>query len=276
MTKRSQFKIESLKNLVEIRNFIQTSAVKLGADPEKTADLILAINEATTNIFIHGFKEQPCDIKIIVEFQDKQLTVSVLDDGPPFDPTQAENPDTNAPLDQRQPGGLGIHMMREYADQLIYSRTTKEQNQLVFKIGGKMDINVENIAGERAISILKLSGELDASCYQDAIDKAKELKESGVASILLDLSDLTFMASSGLISLYNIAYIMRGSSFPENNVGWNVLHEIRDELANVSSQEKNFKILSPQPRIMKTLQMTGFDKLIEIHTDREEALASFG
>lgn len=139
-----------------------------------------------------------------------------------------------------------------------------------------MEINVENITGDQAIAILKLSGELDASCYQDAIAKAKELQASGIKSILLDLNDLTFMASSGLIALYNIAYIMRGATFPENNIGWNVLHEIRDELANVSSQEKHFKILSPQSRIMKTLQMTGFDKLIEIHTDRDEALASFG
>ena len=138
-----------------------------------------------------------------------------------------------------------------------------------------MEINVETIPGDQAISVMKLIGELDASCYQNAIDKTKELQAAGAKNLVMDLSELTFMASSGLISLYNIAYIMRGSSLPESNSGWNVLHEIREELSSVSSQENHFKILSPQPRIMKTLQMTGFDKLIEIHTDRDEALASF-
>lgn len=137
MTKRSQFKIESLKNLVEIRDFIEKAAVELGADPEKTADLILAVNEATTNIFIHGFEKKPCEVEIVVEFQDNLLTVSTLDNGPHFDPTKADNPDTNAPLDQRRPGGLGIHMMREFTDQLIYCRTTEQENKLVFKIGGQ-------------------------------------------------------------------------------------------------------------------------------------------
>ena len=138
-----------------------------------------------------------------------------------------------------------------------------------------MEINVESLPGERAISIMKLVGELDASCFQDAITKAKELQTEGTKNLVMDLSELTFMASSGLISLYNIAYIMRGRRLDASSSSWNVLQDIRNELAHVSSSENHFKLLSPQPRIMKTLQMTGFDKLIEIHTDRDGVLDSF-
>ncbi len=138
-----------------------------------------------------------------------------------------------------------------------------------------MEIDVEHVEGPRAIAIMKLTGELDASCYQDAIEQSQELRSAGTKNLLLDLSDLSFMASSGLISLYNIAFTMRGDSIPDGESGWNVLHEIRDELANTTKKEAHLKLLSPQPRIEKTLKMTGFDKLIEIFSDRDEALRSF-
>ena len=131
--KRSQFTIDSLDKLADVRTFIRESAVELGADPEKTKDLILAVNEATTNIFIHGFDRASCNVEISVETIDHAVFVTILDDGPPFDPTQAPLPDTTVPLDKRRPGGLGILMMVEYSDQLIYTRTAENQNQLVFK-----------------------------------------------------------------------------------------------------------------------------------------------
>lgn len=138
-----------------------------------------------------------------------------------------------------------------------------------------MEINVEQIEGENNLAIMKLTGELDASCYQDAIKQAQTLFEAGTRNLLLDLSDLSFMASSGLIALYNMAFTMRGTTLPESDAGWNVLHEIRDELASTTKKEANLKLLSPQPRIEKTLKMTGFDKLIEIFSERDAALASF-
>ena len=130
---RRQFTIDSLNKLADIRAFIRESAAELGADPEKTKDLILAVNEATTNIFLHGFQSDPCTIVITVEHKNHTLSVTTLDSGPQFDPILASLPDTSAPLDERQPGGLGVLMMREYSDQLLYKRTAENQNQLVFK-----------------------------------------------------------------------------------------------------------------------------------------------
>lgn len=135
--KRSRFTIDSLKILTDIRTFIRESALELGANQNHTEDLILAVNEATTNIFIHGFNHQPCVVDVIVEYVDPILTVSTLDNGPKFDPTNASTPNISAPLENRRPGGLGILMIREYTDQFKYRRTENEQNKLVFKIGEK-------------------------------------------------------------------------------------------------------------------------------------------
>ena len=131
---KGQFEVDSPTKLVEIRKFIEESADKLGADQEKTQDLILAVNEAVTNIYIHGFEKVACKVDVSVSFSDGALTVITHDNGPEFDPTRVDLPDTTASLEKRRPGGLGILMIRKYTDQFLYQRTPEHKNELVFKI----------------------------------------------------------------------------------------------------------------------------------------------
>ena len=130
-----QFPISSLSQLANIRQFIESSATQLGVEREVAADMIVAANEATTNSFIHGFNQKECLLEIVVAFNDGVFSVEIFDEAPPFDPTTLSQPDTNAPLSQRQPGGLGVHMLKEFTDEVIYQRTAQDKNQLVLKIG---------------------------------------------------------------------------------------------------------------------------------------------
>lgn len=134
--KTRHFKIESLENLADIRHFIKQSADALGADKDLTADLIVAANEATTNTYIHGFKKTPCKIEISVRYQEPTIHVLIVDNGPKFDPTLMEEPNVNAPLEARKPGGLGIHMIRELTDSFNYERNQNNQNVLTLQLGG--------------------------------------------------------------------------------------------------------------------------------------------
>ena len=130
-----QFAISNLSQLVEIRQFIMSSAMQLGVGHGATADMIIAANEATTNSFIHGFNQNECVLDVVVAFKDSVFCVELSDEAPPFDPTALTQPDTNAPLSQRKPGGLGVHMLKEFTDEVIYQRTAQDKNQLVLKIG---------------------------------------------------------------------------------------------------------------------------------------------
>jgi len=47
----------------------------------------------------------------------------VIDNGHPFDPTAAPEPDLSLPLERRRPGGLGIHLMRSMMDRVHYRRS---------------------------------------------------------------------------------------------------------------------------------------------------------
>ena len=138
-----------------------------------------------------------------------------------------------------------------------------------------MNISIEQVGGGIPVTVMGLAGDLDAASFREVIDRAKTLYQSGAQNLLLDLGDVPYMASSGLVALHSIALIMRGQEPPDPDEGWGALHAAAEDVAEESGHERHFKLLDPQPRVLKTLQMTGFDRILAVYTDREEALAAF-
>jgi anti-anti-sigma regulatory factor len=138
-----------------------------------------------------------------------------------------------------------------------------------------MKISVEHVEASVPVTVMSLEGELDASCYLEVIDRARLLYQAGTRNLLLDLTNMSFMASSGLVSLHSVALIMRGEQPPDPEAGWGAFHAIANELERAAGHEAHCKLLNPQPRVIKTLETTGFEKILAVYTDRQAALASF-
>ncbi len=80
----------------------------------------LALEEHLTNLMSYAFAGQSAH-EIKVRFTvGPDLIVEVEDDGAAFDPLQRPEPDTSLPAEQRPVGGLGIHLMRRFMDELEY------------------------------------------------------------------------------------------------------------------------------------------------------------
>ena len=81
--------------------------------------LDLTLEELFTNLVRHARGGE--EISIEIELEDGLLTVRLTDrDTEPFDGNALGEVDTNAPLIERQPGGLGIHLVKTMADSLEY------------------------------------------------------------------------------------------------------------------------------------------------------------
>jgi serine/threonine-protein kinase RsbW len=93
----------------------------------------LALEEIVTNIISHACQGRD-DQRIVVEVRvvAGELVASVEDSTAAFDPLQIPPPDLTSPLEERQPGGLGIHLARKLIDSLEYSRTDGK-NRLVLR-----------------------------------------------------------------------------------------------------------------------------------------------
>jgi anti-anti-sigma regulatory factor len=138
-----------------------------------------------------------------------------------------------------------------------------------------MKIIVEQLESEKPIAIVQIQGELDGKTYQTLIQQVQQLHDFGTRYLVLDLSEMTFMSSAGLVGLHTVVMVMRGQQPPDMDSGWNVMREISHQVNNVSGFDPNCKLLQPQPRVQKTLDITGFSQILEIFTDRETAVNSF-
>ncbi|MBK9714297.1 MAG: STAS domain-containing protein [Kouleothrix sp.] len=136
-----------------------------------------------------------------------------------------------------------------------------------------MRVTIEAVQGRVPVSILAVHGDLDASTYEDVIAKASELYAVGARHILLDMGDVPFMGSSGIVAIHSIAMMLRGEQPPDPLMGWQAFHSIDQDRG--SGKQQQIKILNPQPKVRRTLQMTGMDQFFDILTDRQAALDSF-
>lgn len=139
-----------------------------------------------------------------------------------------------------------------------------------------MDISEKHVQAKVPVTIMKLDGELDASCYMDVIVEVKKLYDTGTRDLLVDMKDLSFMASSGLVALHSIALIMRGDEPPDPGVSWSSFRTDHIHVGQEIELEKHCKLLSPHPRVEGTLDIAGFKQIFEIFDDADEALNSFG
>lgn len=136
-----------------------------------------------------------------------------------------------------------------------------------------MEINILQEKGNVPVAVVKVSGQLDGQSYQSLIASAQEVVKGGAKNLLLDLSDLTFISSAGLVALHVTALLTRGEAMPDLEHGWATLRSVNK--SRESGVQKHVKLLDPRPEVVKVLEMVGFSTFFEIFTDRQKALESF-
>jgi anti-sigma regulatory factor (Ser/Thr protein kinase) len=100
--------------------FVEAFLAARSLDPDLRAPVCFMVEELFTNLVKYN-AASPHDIAISLGHTPRQLTVQLMDfDVEPFDVTRAPTVDTNKPLQQREPGGLGLHLVRQMADTLRY------------------------------------------------------------------------------------------------------------------------------------------------------------
>jgi anti-sigma regulatory factor (Ser/Thr protein kinase) len=113
-----------LSTIPPLIEWVEARCQEGGLSGELTFKLMLAIEEAATNVVSYAFAEMPPPhrIQIRIHIDDNRCIVEVIDNGRPFDPSAEPPPDLTGPLEERDPGGLGIHLIRNMADRIEYRR----------------------------------------------------------------------------------------------------------------------------------------------------------
>jgi serine/threonine-protein kinase RsbW len=270
--------------LAELRSFVREQTMAANAPAECVEDLVQAVDEAATNVIRHGYRGADGWLEVDISTDGERFVVVIEDGAPPFDPTTVPEPDLTIPPMARRPGGMGVHLIRLAVDSVGYRARPGGGNilSLVRSVApgrsqeGPMTLttSVETAVGRVPITIVALSGELDSTNFERFVDEVQTLYQNGTRALILDLTDLTFLASSGLVALHSIVRIMHGQAPIDPESGWAAFHSLGNDVSEGAMQTE-VQLAGPQPAITRVLERTGLDRLFPIHPDRETATRAF-
>ena len=136
-----------------------------------------------------------------------------------------------------------------------------------------MNVSFSKAVRRVQVTVVRVEGQLDWQSYMQLIDKAKELYQEGARDFLIDLTDLTYISSAGLVALHSIALLTRGEELPDTEAGWAAYRSMGK--ASAAGVQEHIKLLNPRPEVKSVLEMVGFDRVFSVFTDLDEAVKSF-
>ena len=124
---------KGLQSLDEIFAFLAEFAERQGLDEKARLCLDLVAEELFTNTVKYGSGAEG-RVRINVEKVGRELRLELVDfDAEPFDPESVKPAALSAPIQERKPGGLGIHLVRSLVDKVAYEYRGREMRVLVTK-----------------------------------------------------------------------------------------------------------------------------------------------
>jgi anti-anti-sigma factor len=131
-----------------------------------------------------------------------------------------------------------------------------------------MEISVSIEQAKEPIAVMRLKGALDASNFLEVVDKAQEIYKNPARNLLIDLSEVPYISSAGLVAIHKIALLYSG-------VSQEVEENTRPDFTHSSTARKHVKLLSPQPAVDQILDTAGLKLFFIVFNDLDSALKSF-
>ena len=117
-----------------VASFVSQMAKLSGMVQEEIFQVELAVDEACTNVIVHGYEEDGLQsFSVTCNFDEEAFLAEVEDHGKCFDFDAVPEPDIDAPIEERKVGGLGIYLIRQTMDQVTYQKGKDGFNRLSMK-----------------------------------------------------------------------------------------------------------------------------------------------
>lgn len=118
-------------NLLEVREFVSVAARQFGFSDEDVANIVLAVDEACTNIIKHAYQYAPDkEISIAILRNNGAFVVKIKDSGRNFNPNALRAPDLKQNLSHHRRGGLGVYLMKKLMDKVEYNFASGQSNEV--------------------------------------------------------------------------------------------------------------------------------------------------
>jgi hypothetical protein len=120
-----------------------------------------------------------------------------------------------------------------------------------------------------SVTIFRIEGDIAAESSEELQQQANDAFEAGARNLLLELSKVNFISSSGLRAIHHIFLLFRSDSPEEGD------NAVRKGLVAGTYYSPHLKLLNPTRSARQALTLAGYDLFLEIHTDLKQAIDSF-
>ena len=107
----------SLENLQKVRQYIGQAGKALGVNENALDDLLLVVDEAVTNVVIHGYGDNDGIVELHIEAEGDAVIIRIRDQAETFDPINVNAPQLDTALEDRPFGGMGVFLIRKMTDE---------------------------------------------------------------------------------------------------------------------------------------------------------------
>ncbi len=232
-----------------VMEFVNGILSRAGCPEETQAEIDVAVDELFGNIALYAYGPETGTATVRAETEEAPptLILTFMDRGMPFDPLANQRPDTTAlPAKERPIGGLGLLLVRGIMDDIAYRY---EDGMNVLTVRKKFCDQTEEDK-EMAIAEIEKNGNTLTVRPEGRLDTARtplldnELKQhlDGVSQIVMDLSKLEYVSSSGLRLLL-----------------W-LEQKMEDEGGEV-------QVINANQTVLKIFEMAGFMAVLNVITD---------
>lgn len=124
-----------LGELDNVRAFADEVLTDTTASTEDRLAIELAVEEVFVNIVKYACLPEAGRITVSCEYdlEHEAVVIRFLDEGHPFNPLDMEEPDLKADLSKRNPGGLGIYMLKKLMDRVEYDYVEGRNSLVIWK-----------------------------------------------------------------------------------------------------------------------------------------------
>jgi anti-anti-sigma regulatory factor len=129
-----------------------------------------------------------------------------------------------------------------------------------------MEITFEQV--QDAVAVMHITGDINASNFMEVIEKAREMYNNPARNLILDMSNVSSISSTGVVGIHKIALIYSG-------VPQDVEKNENPDFTHIGSARKHVRLLNPQPVVEKTLEKSGMKLFFKIFNSLEDAIKSF-
>ena len=204
--KRTLTTVNRLDEIERLGRALEGFGAEHGLPPRVVFDSNLALDEVLTNIVSYAYDDDAThEIAVRLRIEDDRLVIEVEDDGRPFDPLAAPEPDLALHAGERPVGGLGLSLVRRLMPELRYERRagrnvltmSRSVADPVRETTSQPSLNVTELRSGSVV-VLRADGRLDAAGAVVFEQEMLGRVAAGARRIVVDCSKLDYINSAGL------------------------------------------------------------------------------